>query len=247
MRAAWWCPGGWRPKARPHVPYRAARRRGDRAREPSLRGSGGRRLQRRVGLGVGRRRHRVHRPHGRGDGVVLRRDRCQTAAGAARSPPTTTARARSVWWCCPTPRGSGSSRGPPVVGRRLASRSHGFVVIGVMPPDFEYPRSVELWTSRWALAGTEPNPAFSATLLRDVEIVARLRPEVTLAQAAAELKVMTADLDARVTEGFVSYPPRRAALQGPGRRRHRPGAGDPSCAPSDCCWSSPERTSPTCC
>src|SRR5687768_6346520 len=43
---------------------------------------------------------------------------------------------------------------PAVVGRRLVLRSHGFVVVGVMPPDFEYPRGVFLWTSRWALAGT---------------------------------------------------------------------------------------------
>ena len=94
-----------------------------------------------------------------------------------------------------------------VVGRRLVLRSHGFLVVGVMPPDFDYPRSVELWTSRWALAGTEANSEFRTTLLRDVEIVARLRPEATLEQAAAELATITAVLDARVAEGFVSFRP----------------------------------------
>jgi putative ABC transport system permease protein len=96
---------------------------------------------------------------------------------------------------------------PAVVGRRLAVRSHGFVVVGVMPPDFEYPPGVEVWTSRWALAGTSQNSDFRTTLLRDVEIVARLRPEVTLAQAAAELATVTTQLDARVAEGYVSFRP----------------------------------------
>lgn len=96
---------------------------------------------------------------------------------------------------------------PAVVGRRLVMRSHGFLVVGVMPPDFEYPPSVELWTSRWALAGTETNSEFRTGLLRDVEIVARLRSGVGLAQAEAELETMTAELDARVAEGFVSFRP----------------------------------------
>jgi putative ABC transport system permease protein len=96
---------------------------------------------------------------------------------------------------------------PGVVGRRLAYRSHGFVVVGVMPPDFEYPPGVEAWTSRWALAGTEANPEFRTSLLRDVEIVARLRPEVTLEQAAAELATTTAHLDTRAPAGFVSFQP----------------------------------------
>ena len=114
-----------------------------------------------------------------------------------------------------------------VVGRRLAARSQPFVVVGVMPPDFEYPPGVELWTSRWAMAGTEENPEFRTALLRDVEIVARLRPEVTLAQSAAELATLAAELDTRSPDGFVSLPAGRAALQGRRRRRRRPGPGDP--------------------
>jgi predicted permease len=96
---------------------------------------------------------------------------------------------------------------PAVVGRRLVLRPHGYVVVGVMAPDFEYPPSVELWTPRWALAGGVANAEFRTSLLRDVEIVARLRPEVTLAHAAAELATMTAELDARAPEGFVSFRP----------------------------------------
>src|SRR6185503_11652004 len=96
---------------------------------------------------------------------------------------------------------------PAVVGRRLVMRSQGFLVVCVMPPDFEYPSSVEVWTSRWALAGTETNAAFRTGLLRDVEIVARLRPGVTPAQAAAGLATMMVGLDARSPDGLVSYRP----------------------------------------
>jgi putative ABC transport system permease protein len=96
---------------------------------------------------------------------------------------------------------------PTVVGRRLTLRKHGFAVVGVMPPDFEYPPSVELWTSRWALASTDTNSDFRTEVLRHVEIVARLRPEVSLAQAAAELTTMTTALDTRVAEGFASFRP----------------------------------------
>ena len=95
-----------------------------------------------------------------------------------------------------------------IVGRRLVSRGSVFVIVGVMPPDFEYPRGVELWTSRWALASAEQNPAFRTSVLRDVEIVARLRPEVSPAQAADELATLMADLDARAAgEGFRSFRP----------------------------------------
>ena len=96
---------------------------------------------------------------------------------------------------------------PEVLGRRLVYRSHGFVVVGVMPPDFEYPPGVEVWTSRWALAETEGNPEFRTSLLRDVEMVARLRPGVSLEQARAALATTTAHLDARAPEGFVSFQP----------------------------------------
>ena len=98
---------------------------------------------------------------------------------------------------------------PAVVGRRLVAGKRGFVVVGVMPPDLEYPRGIEIWTTRWALANDEPNQEFRESLLRDVEMVARLRPETTLAQAAQELGAMTARLDAEGAGAnrFVSFRP----------------------------------------
>ncbi len=98
---------------------------------------------------------------------------------------------------------------PAVVGRRLVTGKRGFTVVGVMPPDLEYPRGIEIWTTRRALASGEPNLEFRESLLRDVEMVARLRPETSLAQAAQELGALTARLDAEGAGAnrFVSFRP----------------------------------------
>jgi putative ABC transport system permease protein len=90
---------------------------------------------------------------------------------------------------------------PDVVGRVLVSRSHAFTIVGVMPADFEYPRGVEFWTTRSALADADPNPAYQLGLMRDVELLARLRPGATLEQASSELVSVMARLDAEAPAG----------------------------------------------
>jgi predicted permease len=74
-----------------------------------------------------------------------------------------------------------------VIGRRLTIQGQPFTVVGVMPPDVAYPRGVEAWTTLHAAASTMPNSEFREGLLRDVDLLARLRPGVTLAQARSEL------------------------------------------------------------
>ncbi len=90
---------------------------------------------------------------------------------------------------------------PDVVGRVLVSRSHAFTIVGVMPADFEYPRGVEFWTTRSALADADTNRAYQLGLMRDVELLARLRPGVTLEQASSELVSMMTRLDAEAPPG----------------------------------------------
>ena len=80
-------------------------------------------------------------------------------------------------------------------------RDHAFTIVGVMPPDFEYPRGVELWATRTGLADTEANPAFRTGLLRDVELLVRLRPGGTREQAAAELGGIMTRLEAEAAPG----------------------------------------------
>lgn len=95
-----------------------------------------------------------------------------------------------------------------IVGRRLVARDHAFTIAGVMPADFEYPRGVEMWTTLTALADTDSNPAYREALLRDVELLARLRPGITRDEAAAELATVLPRLDAaQATSFFANFRP----------------------------------------
>lgn len=95
-----------------------------------------------------------------------------------------------------------------IVGRSLVSRKQSFVIVGVMPADFEYPRGVEMWTTPTAMADGEPNMDYRTALLRDVELVARLRPGVAVEQARGELTTIVTRLDAQQTvESFLNFRP----------------------------------------
>lgn len=90
---------------------------------------------------------------------------------------------------------------PGVVGRTLVARERAYRIVGVMPPDFEFPRGVEIWATPAALAGGEAVDAYREALLRDMELIARLRPGVTPEQAQAELTSVMASLDAAAPAG----------------------------------------------
>lgn len=95
-----------------------------------------------------------------------------------------------------------------IVGRSLVARNQAYTIVGVMPADFEYPRDVEIWTTRTAMAAGEPNPDYRAALLRDVELIGRLRPGVTIEQASSELARLITRLDAEETApAFVNFRP----------------------------------------
>ena len=97
---------------------------------------------------------------------------------------------------------------PNAIGQTLRLHNRAFRVAGVMPADFEYPSGSELWTTLNALADIDPNEAFRTGMLRDVELLGRLRPGVTVAQATDELAAMMSDLDVRVPGAdFVNFRP----------------------------------------
>ncbi len=79
---------------------------------------------------------------------------------------------------------------PGVLGTTVTLSGTAHVVVGVMPPWFEFPtREVDLWLPlRFAPADLEDR---SNVYLR---VVARLRPEVTIAQARADLNTIAAGL-----------------------------------------------------
>ena len=85
---------------------------------------------------------------------------------------------------------------PGVIGRTIRLDASNFTVVGVMPPDFRFPRS---WRELWVpLVLTPENRASHNST--GVEAAGRVRAGRTLAQAAAELDAIAARLEGRYPE-----------------------------------------------
>lgn len=80
-----------------------------------------------------------------------------------------------------------------VIGRRLSFGGRSFVIVGVTPPDLDYPRGVEVWRT---VRSVPIDETFGEAARYEVDLVARLRPGVTLEQAAGELTALNARLEA---------------------------------------------------
>ena len=77
-----------------------------------------------------------------------------------------------------------------VIGRKLSLNSLNYEVVGIMPPDFQYPERVTLWIP---IANGAP-----ATLMRDAHMymaLGRLRPEASLDAARDEVRALGARLE----------------------------------------------------
>jgi putative ABC transport system permease protein len=78
---------------------------------------------------------------------------------------------------------------PSIVGRLVRLNGEPYTVIGVVPGDVQFSRPAEIWT----LAGQFPDvPRLRA--IRAFDVVARLKPEVPMEAAQAELSVIAARL-----------------------------------------------------
>jgi len=85
----------------------------------------------------------------------------------------------------------GASR--EAIGRRVMLSEQPFTIVGVMPPDMDYPSGVEAWRTTRSVPTTGP---FGDAARREVDLIARLRPGVTIDQATSELTALTERLDA---------------------------------------------------
>jgi putative ABC transport system permease protein len=85
---------------------------------------------------------------------------------------------------------------PNIVGRTLTLDSfwrRDFTIVGVMPPEFQLPTGEELWVSAGWMMGDNPHrsaPRF--------EVIARLKPGVSLVRAQAEMNL----IQARIAQQF---------------------------------------------
>jgi putative ABC transport system permease protein len=80
---------------------------------------------------------------------------------------------------------------PGIVGRTVTISGRPFTVVGVMPADVEFPRSVEAWMTVAANTAILTNPSFRI----DLDLIGRIRPNATLADATGELESIGRRLD----------------------------------------------------
>jgi len=88
-----------------------------------------------------------------------------------------------------------------VIGRRITVAGERFVIVGVMPPDVEYPRGVEAWMTVEARATLTQNTTFQKATRDELDVVARLRPGVRPAHAASALRALAPEFAATAAPG----------------------------------------------
>jgi putative ABC transport system permease protein len=80
-----------------------------------------------------------------------------------------------------------------IVGRRVTLDDQPFTIVGVLPGDLDIPSGVDLWRTTHSVAATGP---FGDAVRREVNLVARLRPGVTIEQARQEITALSERIDA---------------------------------------------------
>ena len=101
---------------------------------------------------------------------------------------------------------------PDVLGRKLVIDEHAFTVIGVMPPEVQYPTDTELWIAR------ETAPKFDSRTAHNFQVVGRLADGVTLEQAQRDVsdiaRQMKQEHGDRTTMADVALVPLREQIVG---------------------------------
>src|SRR5262245_20610027 len=87
-----------------------------------------------------------------------------------------------------------------IVGRTITLNGRATTVTGIMPPDFDFPFATELWMPL-ALTPQQMNQRDA----RNLQVLAQLKPEVTVAQAHAEMLALARRIEER-------YPQTNAGL-----------------------------------
>jgi predicted permease len=80
-----------------------------------------------------------------------------------------------------------------VVGRRVTLGENPFIIVGVMPPDLDYPTGVEIWRTTSSVPSTGP---FGDAARRETILIGRLRPGASREQATSEIMSLSQRLDA---------------------------------------------------
>jgi predicted permease len=97
---------------------------------------------------------------------------------------------------------------PGIIGRTVKLNSRSFTVVGIMPAGFQFPQEVELWVP---LAWN--NEQRQVRSIHDSLVVARLKPNVTLEQAQAEMSTISNRLEQQYPEENKGWGARVIPLQ----------------------------------
>ena len=84
---------------------------------------------------------------------------------------------------------------PNIIGQTLTLNSRSFTVVGIMPAGFEFPREAELWVP---LAWEDRDRQIRS--MHDYLVVARLKQNVSLDQAQAEMSTISSRLEQQYPE-----------------------------------------------
>ncbi len=82
---------------------------------------------------------------------------------------------------------------PSIVGQTITLTEQAYLVVGIMPPKFEFPRDIDIWVPLRATMSPEAAERRGFTFLR---AIGRLKQGVTISQAEAEMNTLLARIAA---------------------------------------------------
>jgi len=92
------------------------------------------------------------------------------------------------------------SADPNLIGRTITLDRERYTVVGIMPPDFEFPKDCDVWALLASDFLDENLPREDKGIGVEVEVLARLKPGVTLEQAQAEMSGIARKLEKEYPE-----------------------------------------------
>jgi putative ABC transport system permease protein len=98
---------------------------------------------------------------------------------------------------------------PSIIGKSLTLDGRKFEVIGVMPPEFDFPQGARLWTPM----NFEMADGMQQRMAHFLRPIGRLKPGVTLAQAQADMDAIARRLEAQYPESNTGWNLRMVSLR----------------------------------
>jgi putative ABC transport system permease protein len=89
---------------------------------------------------------------------------------------------------------------PAILGKVIEARGDRYTVIGVMPPGFRFPEKSDLWIPMMARYAGYREPYWRNRGFRVHDVIARLRPGISMSQARSEVQATATSLAQRFPE-----------------------------------------------